>query len=67
MGRPPILASTATPADRERFGEDENGFLVFPARIVEVLASGRLKLAYEDGHCNPLGADGVEEIDQVSP
>ena len=55
------------PADRERFGEDENGYLVFPARIVEVLASGQLKFAYEDGHCNPLGADGVEEIDQVSP
>ena len=65
--RPPISARDASPADRERFGEDENGYLVFPAKIVEVLPGGRLRLAYEDSECRSLGAFGVEEMDQVSP
>jgi len=68
VNRPPIVWANASPADQERFGKDEDGYMVFPARIVEVLPGGRqLKLAYEDSQCNSLGAFGIEEMDQVSP
>ena len=65
--RAPKSAQTALPEDLRRFAVDEDGYLVYPAKVVEVLSDGSLKLAYEDAECNSLGATGVEWPDQVSP
>ncbi len=71
LERPPISAGDASVwnAHGERFAQDENGYLVFPAIVKEVRADGKLLLAYEDKDCTSLGADafGLEEKDWVTP
>ena len=60
--RLPKWAKDASEADRVRLAKDERGYLVFPAKVKEVLPDGRLVLIYDFG----LG-EGVELPEQVWP
>ena len=62
VDRPVRRAVDATADERERWGVDGSGLLVFPARVVEVLPDGRLVLVYdgEDGR-------GLELPENVTP
>ena len=64
VNRPPVLARNASLADKERFGEDDRGYLVYPAQVKEVLPSGKLVLRYEDHKSNYIG-EGVEVAENV--
>ena len=57
----PVRYAYAHPADRERFATDEDGCLVYPATVREVLPDGLLVLDYD------CGGDGVEEAQHVWP
>ena len=64
IDRPPKRAADLW--EKERFAEDENGYLVFPAVVREIGADGRLILDYEDSEERPLGS-GEEWADSVTP
>ena len=55
------MATEATSAERETFGVDTSGALVFPARVVEVFPNGTLLLRYDHG------GEGVERREHVKP
>jgi hypothetical protein len=62
VSREPKLAREASLEDKQRYGEDERGYLVYPAEVLEVLPDGKLHLKYDFG----LGED-VEMPEQVWP
>ena len=63
VDRPARCASQASKTDLERFAVDEDGSLVFPAKVKSILADGRLVLEYDFFD----GGEGVELPENVRP
>jgi hypothetical protein len=66
IARAPKLARAAQTWEKERFGQDEDGYLVYPAEVRAIGIDGRLVLEYEDSEGRSLGS-GEEWADNVSP
>ena len=63
--RKPKSGREASLAEKERFGEDERGYLVFPAQVRGLTEDGRLVLDYEDS-CGRAMGSGMELPENVS-
>ena len=62
----PVRYAYAHPADRGRFATDENGCLVYPATVREVLPDG-LVLDYTDASRSVWLGEGFEEVQHIWP
>ena len=63
--RKPKSEREASLAEKERFGEDERGYLVFPAQVRGLTEDGKLVLDYEDS-CGRAMGSGMELPENVS-